>query len=102
MCTNNPNPGNCAPANLLPRVGFDAEQLGTSVGQEVATLFRLESGWDASNTRILEEWQFSTTVGTPRVTYADKLFWSGTGSTIPAIKVDTDNTTSADPGLICH
>jgi L-arabinose transport system substrate-binding protein len=97
VCTNNPNPDNCTPADLLPRVGFDAQQLGTAVGKEAGTLFRQESGWTPSNTRILEEWQFSTTVCTPRVTYAEKLFRSTTGSTIPAIKVDTDNTTSGDP-----
>lgn len=100
VCTNNPNPDKCSPSNLLPRVGFDAQQLGTAVGREVATLFKQESGWNASNTKILEEWQFSTTVCTPRVTYADKLFRQNGGSSarsIPAIKVDTDNTTSGTP-----
>jgi L-arabinose transport system substrate-binding protein len=97
VCTTNPNPDSCSSADLLPRVGFDAQQLGTAVGKEVATLFKQENGWTAANTRILEEWQFSTTVCTPRVTYAESLFRSMTGSTIPAIKVDTDNTTSGDP-----
>jgi L-arabinose transport system substrate-binding protein len=97
VCTNSPNPDTCPAAKLLPRVGFDAQQLGTAVGKEVATLFKQESGWTAANTRILEEWQFSTSVCTPRVTYAESLFRSMTGSTIPAIKVDTDNTTSGDP-----
>ena len=100
VCTNSPTPDQCAPSNLLPRVGFDAQQLGTAVGQEVATLFKQENGWTASNTKILEEWGFSTTVCTPRVTYADKLFRANGGpsaASIPAIKVDTDNTTSGTP-----
>lgn len=97
VCTTSPTPTSCASGDLLPRVGFDAQQLGTAVGKEVATLFKQQSGWTASNTRILEEWQFSTSVCTPRVTYAESLFRSQTGSTIPAIKVDTDNTTSGDP-----
>ena len=94
VCRNNPNPDKCSAANLLPRVGFDAQQLGTEVGKEVATLFKQESGWTASNTKILEEWQHSTTVCTPRVTYADQLFRQNGGAaatSIPAIKVDTDN-----------
>lgn len=100
VCTTGPNPDACPASKLLPRVGFDAQQLGTAVGQEVATLFKQESGWDASNTKILEEWQFSTTVCTPRVTYADKLFRQNGGSaaaSIPAIKVGTDNTVSGTP-----
>ena len=97
VCTTSPDPTSCPAASLLPRVGFDAQQLGTAVGKEVATLFKQESGWTAANTRILEEWQFSTTVCTPRVTYAESLFRSTSGSNIPAIKVDTDNTTSGDP-----
>ena len=97
VCTTGPTPTSCASGDLLPRVGFDAQQLGTAVGKEVATLFKQQSGWTASNTRILEEWQFSTSVCTPRVTYAESLFRSQTGSAIPAIKVDTDNTTSGDP-----
>jgi L-arabinose transport system substrate-binding protein len=100
VCTNNPNPDSCATANLLPRVGFDAQEMGNEVGQEAGTLFKQHSGWNASNTRILEEWQFSTTVCTPRVTYADKLLRQGGGSSaasVPAIKVDTDNNESGDP-----
>jgi len=97
VCTTSPTPDSCASGDLLPRVGFDAQQLGTAVGKEAATLFKQQSGWTAANTRLLEEWQFSTSVCTPRVTYADSLFRSLTGSSIPAIKVDTDNTTSGDP-----
>jgi L-arabinose transport system substrate-binding protein len=97
VCTTSPTPDSCASGALLPRVGFDAQQLGTGVGKEVASLFKQQSGWTAANTRILEEWQFSTSVCTPRVTYAQSLFQSQTGSTIPVIKVDTDNTTSGDP-----
>lgn len=97
VCTTSPNPNSCPAAGLLPRVGFDAQQLGTAVGKKVASLFKQEKGWTAANTRILQEWQFSTSVCTPRVTYADSLFRSLTGSSIPAIKVDTDNTTSGDP-----
>lgn len=100
VCMNNPNPDNCKANELLPRVGFDAQQMGTEVGQEVGTLFQQESGWTSSNTRILEEWQFSTTVCTPRVTFADKVFRQAGGpaaSAIPAIQVDTDNSESGDP-----
>lgn len=100
VCINNPNPDACQPSKLLPRVGFDAQQMGTDVGKEAGTLFQQESGWTAANTRILEEWQFSTTVCTPRVTFADQLFRQDGGpaaSSIPAIKVDTDNSESGDP-----
>lgn len=100
VCTNQPNPDNCKTANLLPRVGFDAQQMGTSVGQEAGTLFKQRSGWTASNTKILEEWQHSTTVCTPRVTYADKLLRQDGGpnaASLPAIKLDTDNNQSGDP-----
>jgi L-arabinose transport system substrate-binding protein len=97
VCTTSPTPDSCPSSALLPRVGFDAQQLGTAVGKEVASLFKQENGWTAANTRILEEWQFSTSVCTPRVTYAQSLFQSQTGSAIPVIKVDTDNTTSGDP-----
>lgn len=100
VCTNNPNPDSCKPADLLPRVGFDAQQMGTEVGQEAGTLFKQKTGWTAANTRILEEWQFSTSVCTPRVTYADKLLRQTGGpnaGNIPAIKVDTDNSQSGDP-----
>ncbi len=100
VCTNNPNPDSCKPNDLLPRVGFDAQQMGTDVGQEAGTLFKQKSGWTSANTRVLEEWQFSTSVCTPRVTYADKLFRQTGGpnaASIQAIKVDTDNSQSGDP-----
>lgn len=100
VCTNNPDPGACQPGDLLPRVGFDAQQMGTDVGKEVGVLFGQRSGWNASNTRVLEEWQFSTTVCTPRVSYADTFFRQTGGPaarSIPAIKVDTDNSESGTP-----
>lgn len=100
VCMNNPNPTVCHAGDLLPRVGFDAQQMGTEVGKEVGVLFKARSGWTASNTRILEEWQFSTTVCTPRVTYADTFFRQTGGpaaASIPAIKVDTDNSESGTP-----
>jgi L-arabinose transport system substrate-binding protein len=100
VCMNNPNPDACHAGDLLPRVGFDAQQMGADVGQEAGSLFKTHSGWTASNTRILEEWQFSTTVCTPRVTYADARFRQTGGpgaASIPAIKVDTDNSESGTP-----
>jgi len=94
ICVNQPDPTSCSPTNLVPRIGFSGTQMGTQVGQRAGELYK-KAGWQASDTRILSEWQQDVTVCTDRVKAAGKAFQQAAGGTMPkVINVGTDNTPS--------
>ena len=70
ICTDLPDPSVCAHQNLLPRVGFSSDQLGTQVGQRAAQEFT-GSGWSAADTQIVAAWQPDVNVCRERVAAAD-------------------------------
>jgi len=91
VCDNNPDPTQCDPAHLLPRVGFDGTEMGTEVGTEAATLFK-SSGWASGDTAIVRAWGAEVTVCTQRVDGAAAAFTANGGSASKTIDLSTDNT----------
>jgi len=91
VCTNNPDPTQCDPANLLPRVGFDGTEMGTEVGKEAAALFTA-SGWTAADTVLVRAWGPEVTVCTQRVDAAAAAFTANGGAASKTIDLTTDNT----------
>lgn len=73
-----------------PFVGFDSTQMGTKVGQEAGHLFK-QSGWSASNTKILAAYQEDLSDCQLREKGEEQGFKSVTGQTLPIVKVGTDN-----------
>ncbi|MDH6115344.1 L-arabinose transport system substrate-binding protein [Kitasatospora sp. MAP12-15] len=92
ICTDLPDPSVCAHQNLLPRVGFSSEQLGTQVGQRAAQEFA-NSGWSAADTQIVAAWQPDVNVCRQRVDAADEAFLAATDRVL-SVDVATDNTTT--------
>ena len=90
VCSTGPDPTKCAAGDLLPRVGFSGEQMGTQVGQKAGELFKA-AGWTADNTKILSEWQESVTVCGDRVKAAQTAFETASGIKASVITVGTDN-----------
>jgi len=93
VCTNNPDPTQCDPSNLLPRVGFDGTEMGTEVGTEAATLYKA-SGWAAADTQLVRAWGAQVTVCTQRVDGALAAYQQNGGqfATDKPIDLSTDNT----------
>jgi len=91
VCDNNPDPTQCDPAHLLPRVGFDGTEMGTEVGTEAATLFKA-SGWAPADTAIVRSWGAEVTVCTQRVDGAAAAFTQNGASAGKTIDLSTDNT----------
>ncbi|HEY2296753.1 MAG TPA: substrate-binding domain-containing protein [Jatrophihabitans sp.] len=73
-----------------PFVGFDSVQMGTKVGQEAGTLFK-KAGWSASNTKVLAAYQQDLSDCQQREQGEEAGFKSAAGTTIPVVKVGTDN-----------
>nr|WSZ11897.1 substrate-binding domain-containing protein [Streptomyces canus] len=92
VCTNGPDPTKCSPANLLPRVGFDATEMGKQVGAAAAGLYPSDGSWTSANTVILQEWAQQTSVCTQRVKAAVATFGAKTGTKLRTIKVGTNTT----------
>ncbi|SEP50431.1 L-arabinose transport system substrate-binding protein [Amycolatopsis saalfeldensis] len=71
-------------------VGFNGTQMGTSVGQEAAKLFKA-AGWTAADTKIISAYKQDLTVCTDRVNGAKAAFQKDAGAQVPVIDVGTDN-----------
>ncbi|MFB7620956.1 substrate-binding domain-containing protein [Kitasatospora sp. NPDC056181] len=91
ICTTGPDPAGCAPENLVPRIGFSGEQMGTEVGKRAGQEFT-KAGWNPAETRTISAWKQDVTVCTSRVKSAKTAFVSGGGNGVQNIDVATDNT----------
>ncbi|MET9619104.1 substrate-binding domain-containing protein [Kitasatospora indigofera] len=91
ICTNGPDPSACAKENLVPRIGFSGQQMGTEVGKRAAEEFK-KAGWSAADTRIISAWKQDVTVCGDRVKAAKDAFTAGSGAEVKNIDVATDNT----------
>ncbi|MDH6578430.1 substrate-binding domain-containing protein [Kitasatospora sp. MAP5-34] len=91
VCANSPTPAGCDKADLVPRIGFSGQQMGTEVGKRAAEEFK-KAGWNAADTRTISAWQQDVTVCGDRVKAAKDAFGSGAGASVQNIDVATDNT----------
>jgi len=91
ICTDKPNPKECSPENVVPRVGFSGTQMGEEVGKKAGELYK-SAGWKPEETRIIAAWKQDVTVCTDRVRAALPAFKSAAGVDIPVTEVGTDNT----------
>lgn len=73
-----------------PFVGFDSLQMGTSVGQEAGKLYK-QSGWTSADTKILAVYQQNLSDCQQREQGQEQGFQAAAGTTLPIIKVGTDN-----------
>jgi L-arabinose transport system substrate-binding protein len=73
-----------------PFVGFDSTQMGMSVGTEAGTLFK-QSGWSASDTHVMAAYQEGLSDCQQREPGEEQGFKSGAGTTLPILKLGTDN-----------
>ncbi|WP_406003224.1 substrate-binding domain-containing protein [Streptomyces sp. NBC_00829] len=90
ICTTGPNPAECDAKDLVPRIGFSGEQMGTEVGKRAAEEFK-KAGFSAADTRVLSAWKQDVTVCGDRINAAKKAF----DAAVPGVKtidVPTDNT----------
>ncbi|MFE0463237.1 substrate-binding domain-containing protein [Kitasatospora sp. NPDC058965] len=90
ICTNGTDPAACAKQNLVPRIGFSGEQMGTEVGKRAAEEFK-KAGWTAADTRIISAWKQDVTVCGDRVKAAGEAFFDAAGQ-VKTLDVPTDNT----------
>ncbi|QKW08843.1 substrate-binding domain-containing protein [Streptomyces sp. NA04227] len=90
ICSTGPDPVDCKEADLVPRIGFSGEQMGTEVGKRAAEEFE-KAGFDPADTRVVSAWKQDVTVCGDRVKAAKKAF----DAAVPGVKtinVPTDNT----------
>jgi L-arabinose transport system substrate-binding protein len=73
-----------------PFVGFDSQQMGTKVGQEAGQLFK-QSGWSPSDTKVLAAYQEGLSDCQLREQGEEQGFQAAAGTTLPIVKVGTDN-----------
>jgi L-arabinose transport system substrate-binding protein len=73
-----------------PFVGFDSVQMGTKVGTKAGELFKA-SGWSASDTRVIAAYQQGLSGCQQREQGEEQGFAAAAGTTVPIIKVGTDN-----------
>jgi L-arabinose transport system substrate-binding protein len=90
ICAVGPDPAACAKQNLVPRIGFSGEQMGTEVGKRAAEEYK-KAGWNPADTRIISAWKQDVTVCGDRVKAAGEAFYNGAGQ-VKTIDVATDNT----------
>ncbi|MEE1792640.1 substrate-binding domain-containing protein [Streptomyces sp. BE308] len=90
ICTTGPDVDDCAKGDLVPRIGFSGEQMGTEVGKRAAEEF-VTAGWKAADTRIISAWKQDVTVCGDRVEAAGKSF-AAEAPGVELIDVPTDNT----------
>ncbi|MFE0465255.1 substrate-binding domain-containing protein [Kitasatospora sp. NPDC058965] len=90
ICTTGTDPAACAKQNLVPRIGFSGQQMGTEVGKRAAEEFK-KAGWNAADTRIISAWKQDVTVCGDRVKAADEAFFEAAGQ-VKTLDVATDNT----------
>jgi L-arabinose transport system substrate-binding protein len=92
MCVSKPDPATCAPNEIVPRVGFNASQLGADLGTKAADLYRA-AGWQPADTRIISVGNQELAACGIRVKAAAPAFATATGTDLPVLDVSTDNTT---------
>ncbi|MCX4747185.1 substrate-binding domain-containing protein [Kitasatospora sp. NBC_01287] len=92
LCGLSTDPVACAHQDLVPRVGFSGDQLGSAVGQRAAQEYR-QAGWTPADTRILSAWQPDVSVCADRVNAAAEAFFTAAGRP-PLTDLPTDNTTT--------
>ncbi|WP_329566852.1 substrate-binding domain-containing protein [Kitasatospora sp. NBC_01266] len=90
LCGVSTDPTACAHQDLVPRVGFSSEQLGSAVGQRAAQEYQ-RAGWTVADTRIISAWQPDVSVCGDRVNAADEAFSNAAGQ-LRVLDVGTDNT----------
>ncbi|GAA1271676.1 substrate-binding domain-containing protein [Kitasatospora nipponensis] len=90
VCTTGPLPGACAHQNLVARVGFSGEQMGTEIGKRAAQEYR-KTGWNPADTRIIASWEQDVTVCGDRVNAAGEAFFAANGQ-LHTLDIDSDNT----------
>lgn len=73
-----------------PFVGFDSVAMGTQVGQKAGELF-VESGWDASHTKIMAAYSEGLTSCQDRQKGAEAGFKEKAGELLPIVTLGTDN-----------
>lgn len=91
ICVDKPNPAECTPDKIVPRVGFSGKQMGEEVGKKAAELYQA-ANWKPEETRIIAAWKQDVTVCTDRVSAALPAFKAAGGPEIQVIEVGTDNT----------
>ncbi|MFD5083389.1 substrate-binding domain-containing protein [Kitasatospora sp. NPDC058406] len=91
ICATGPDPAGCAPGDMVPRIGFSGEQMGSEVGKRAAEEFG-RSKWNPAETRSISAWKQDVTVCTSRVKSAKAAFLNGGGTGVQNIDVATDNT----------
>ncbi|QGV77005.1 substrate-binding domain-containing protein [Streptomyces ficellus] len=90
ICSTGPDPAECPPEALVPRIGFSGEQMGSEVGKRAAEEFK-KSGWNAAETASISAWKQDVTVCTDRVNASKKAFAANAGTAVKNIDVPTDN-----------
>ncbi|MEU6977908.1 MULTISPECIES: substrate-binding domain-containing protein [unclassified Streptomyces] len=91
ICTTGPAPASCAKGDLVPRIGFSGEQMGSEVGKRAAQEYA-NAGWSAADTRTISAWKQDVTVCGDRVKAAKTAFTAAAGASVQNIDVATDNT----------
>ncbi|WP_371477572.1 substrate-binding domain-containing protein [Kitasatospora sp. NBC_00315] len=90
ICTTGPDPSSCGKDDLVARIGFSGQQMGTEVGKRAAAEFQ-KAGWSAADTRTLSAWKQDVTVCGDRVKAAKAAFDAAVPG-VQNIDVATDNT----------
>ncbi|MFG2819575.1 substrate-binding domain-containing protein [Kitasatospora sp. NPDC048365] len=91
ICTTGPAPASCSKDDLVARIGFSGEQMGTEVGKRAAEEFK-KAGWNPADTRIISAWKRDVTVCGDRVQAAKAAFATAATQDVTNIDVATDNT----------
>jgi L-arabinose transport system substrate-binding protein len=76
--------------NPAPFVGFDSVQMGNKVGTEAGRLFKAV-GWTASDTKVIAAYSQGLSDCQQRQQGEEQGFAAAAGTSIPIIKVGTDN-----------
>jgi L-arabinose transport system substrate-binding protein len=71
-------------------VGFDSLQMGTSVGTQAGKLFK-QAGWTAADTKVLAAYKQDLSDCQLREQGEEQGFQQAAGTTVPIVKVGTDN-----------
>ncbi|WP_405364721.1 substrate-binding domain-containing protein [Kitasatospora sp. NBC_00039] len=90
VCATGPDPAACAKSDLVARIGFSGQQMGTEVGRRAAQEYK-KAGWSPADTRIISAWKQDVTVCGDRVKAAKEAF-STAAAQVQTIDVATDNT----------
>ncbi|GAA1234280.1 substrate-binding domain-containing protein [Kitasatospora nipponensis] len=90
ICATGPSPASCGKDDLVARIGFSGQQMGTEVGKRAAAEYQ-KVNWNPAETRTISAWKQDVTVCGDRVKAAKDTF----GAAVPGVQnidVATDNT----------